>query len=89
MHETSDPVVSRPDNEQLIPKARRTFVGHLTCARAASGGEAAKSETFRAFWETGAPLVGDEGAQGWADWESKQGRQLHSPALPGALNAAG
>ncbi|DBA66769.1 TPA: hypothetical protein ACH3X2_001915 [Trebouxia sp. C0005] len=47
------------------------------------GGEGAKAGAFRDFWEAGAPLVGDEGATGWATWESKQGMGLHSPAPNG------
>lgn len=49
-----------------------------------AGGEEAKAEAFKAFWQTGAPLVGDEGATGWATWESKQGVHQHSPAPNGA-----
>ena len=50
-----------------------------------SGGEEAKADAFRAFWESGAPLVGDEGAKGWSHWETLQGLQLHSPAANGAV----
>jgi len=49
----------------------------------AVGGEGAKAEAFRAFWEAGAPLAGDKGAKGWAAWESQQGLDPHSPAPQG------
>ena len=49
----------------------------------AVGGEGVKAGAFRDFWEAGAPLVGDEGATGWATWESKHGIGLHSPAPNG------
>ncbi len=49
----------------------------------ATGGEGAKAGAFRDFWEAGAPLVGDDGATGWATWESKQGMGLHGPAPSG------
>ena len=52
--------------------------------RCIAGGEEAKAEAFKASWQTGAPLVGDEGAKGWAAWESKQGVHQHSPAPNGA-----
>ena len=51
-----------------------------------AGGEGAKAGAFSDFWEAGAPLVGDEGAEGWATWESKQGLALHSPAPNGVSN---
>lgn len=38
-----------------------------------AGGETAKAQAFQAFWDAGAPLVGDEGGQGWAAWEATQG----------------
>lgn len=47
------------------------------------GGESTKAAAFRAFWEAGAPLVGDEGAKGWAAWESSQGLTFESPANAG------
>ena len=53
-----------------------------------SGGEEAKAEAFRTFWESGAPLVGDEGAKGWSHWETLQGLQLRSPAANGAVSSS-
>ena len=47
------------------------------------GGESTKAAAFRAFWEAAAPLVGDEGAKGWAAWESNQGLTFQSPANAG------
>ena len=49
----------------------------------AAGGESTKAEGFRAFWEAGAPLVGDDGAKGWATWESRQGVTAQAPAANG------
>ncbi|DBB01993.1 TPA: hypothetical protein ACH3X1_000578 [Trebouxia sp. C0004] len=52
------------------------------------GGEGTKAGAFRDFWEAGAPLVGDEGATGWATWESKQGLGLHS-LVPNGTSSGG
>lgn len=49
------------------------------------GGETTKAVAFRAFWEAGAPLVGDEGGQGWAAWEASQGVTLQTPTNTGAV----
>ena len=46
--------------------------GSLHCCHNDAGGERAKVEAFQAFWEAGSPLLGDEGALGWANWESNQ-----------------
>ena len=48
-----------------------------------AGGESTKAAAFRAFWEAGAPMAGDEGAKGWAAWESSQGLTFQSPADTG------
>ncbi len=65
-------------------KAIKSFAGAVAEHTVwAVGGEGAKAGAFRDFWEAGAPLVGDEGATGWATWESKQGVRLHSPAPNG------
>ncbi|KAL3135501.1 hypothetical protein ABBQ38_005981 [Trebouxia sp. C0009 RCD-2024] len=53
------------------------------------GGETTKAVAFRAFWEAGAPLVGDEGAQGWAAWEASQGVTLQTPTNTGAVPSHG
>lgn len=54
-----------------------------------AGGETTKAVAFRAFWEAGAPLVGDEGAQGWAAWEASQGVTLQTPTNTGAVPSHG
>lgn len=51
------------DNRFMKPSSS---MGIVVC----TGGEAAKAQAFQAFWEAGAPLVGNEGGQGWAAWES-------------------
>ena len=65
------------------PQPTRVLLAILLSVQWAVGGEGVKAGAFRDFWEAGAPLVGDEGATGWATWESKQGIGLHSPAPNG------
>ena len=53
-----------------------------------AGGESGKAQAFQGFWEAGAPLVGDEGGQGWAAWEANQvftpGKTAATPSSNGA-----
>ena len=38
------------------------------CRPGAAGGEASKMRVFERFWDSAAPLLGEPGAQTWAQW---------------------
>lgn len=48
-----------------------------------AGGDSVRRQLFEQFWVSRAPLIGEEGADGWQAWEQhQQERRLHAELPP-------